>query len=272
MSGCATPDLDMPEPTARDLAMARQELAQAYLAPVPKAIANHVDAISPTAVRIQEAVLRICPRLQIGVCDTVLNSPVQVVHDPGTINASANSRDQVTVYTGLIDRLGVDAELAGVLAHEYAHVMLGHVAKTQTNILTGGVLLSGLVGGVAALNGVTLDPGVYTDMAELGMKLGRVAYSPAMELEADRLGLYILSEAGYRVTAMRDALIRLSRVRGRTPVSFFATHPSDDRRIAHVLTAMYDVVAGRPLKMKSSRVVEEDDCSEDWQDCVPTQN
>ena len=270
LSGCAGPVLDLPEPTALQLADARFVLAQAQLSPAPKPITDHVEATNPTALRIQEAVARVCPRLQMGGCDKLLNGPVLVIHDPETINAYADQHDRITVYTGLIDRLGVDSELAGVLAHEYAHVMLGHVDKKQTNMFTGAVLLSGLVGVLAAANNANLDPQVYSDMAQLGGLVGSRAYSPEMELEADRLAVYILSEAGYSILAMRDALIRLHRVQATARssglaarVGFLETHPSDDRRIAHVLTAMDDVVSGIPWRVKKENIVEEADFEED---------
>ena len=255
--------LDLPEPTALELADARFVLTQAKLSPSPRPISNHVEAANPTALRVQNAVGRVCPRLQLGKCHTILNGPVRVVTD-SEINAYADQHDHVTVYTGLIDHLGVKDELAGVLAHEYAHVMLGHVDKKQTNILTGAVIVGGLMGILAAANNVQLDPQTYTDAAQLGGLVGSRAYSPEMELEADRLAVYILDEAGYDVTAMRDALIRMHRVKATAKssglaarVGFLETHPSDDRRIAHILNDIDDLLAGRPWRVKAEQVMEE---------------
>ena len=252
LTSCAGPVLDLPEPTALELADARFVLAQAPLPPAPRPITDHVAVADPTATKIRDVALLTCYRLQAEVCDEIATNLVLVADDPDTINAYADQDDQITVYTGLMDRLA-EPELAAVLAHEYAHVMLGHVGKSQTNALVGGVALSVLLGGVSAATGVTFEPGSYVEMADLGMTVGSRVYSPEMELEADRLAVYMISEAGYPRTAMRDALVRLHRAHaeaqtsGLGAVGFLETHPSDDRRIAHVLTAMDEVRAGVPF-------------------------
>ena len=213
-------------------------------------------------VKVVTGAQRVCQLYKSGHyplrCNAIWNAVPTIYTDDKVVNAFADEKDNVGLYTGLLNNMRLESERAAVLAHEYAHVMLGHVEKTQTNTLTGGLLLSGLVGGVAALNGVKLDPRVYTDMADIGMKLGRTAYSPAMELEADRMAVYILRTAGYPVAAMRDALIRLSRLKASpgtamgsiSRVGFLETHPSDDRRIAHILSVIHDNVTGVPLTAK----------------------
>lgn len=82
------------------------------------------------------------------------------------------------------------------------------------------------------------------------------ACSPEVEIEADRLAVYILSDAGDTTTAMRDTIVRMHRItppkrkRGYSPsqVGFLDTHPSNDRRIAHILSAIRDVRAGVPVE------------------------
>ena len=115
-----------------------------------------------------------------------------------------------------------------------------------------------LGGVVAGASGVPLDSRTLDTYQRLGIMAGSRAYSPEMELEADRLAVYILQEARYPGLAMRDALVRLHHLKtspvasgalvGR--VGFLETHPSDDRRIAHILSVIRDVAAGKPLTMK----------------------
>ena len=149
----------------------------------------------------------------------------------------------------------LESERAAVLAHEYAHVMLGHPRKKGDNIFAG-AMLGGILTAVLAgkhLNRQSMEAG-----QRLGVFFGSRAYSPEMELEADRMAVYILRKAGYPVTAMRDALIRLSRLKALpisgvgsiTRVGFLETHPSDDRRIAHILSVIHDNVTGVPLTAK----------------------
>ena len=101
------------------------------------------------------------------------------------------------------------------------------------------------------------NPRKYSDSwMRAGILAGARAYSPEMEIEADRLAVYILDEAGYPPTAMRDVIVRMHRimpaskrkVSSPTRAGFLDTHPSDDRRIAHILSAIRDVRAGVPLE------------------------
>ena len=255
LTSCATPVLDLPEPPARTYTAARLVLAEVKLAPVPTLadFDRQVEASRPARTRVRDAAIRVCHRLKLSdACDARLKGRALVVNEPDTINANADKHDTIRIYTGLIDRLGVEAELAGVVAHESAHVLLGHVDKTLTNAAIGGVIAPVLLGGLAVATGVDLDPSAYFNVADVGAVVGSRAYSPEMELEADRLAVYILQDAGYPVTAMRDALVRLHRAHveaqssGLGAVGFLETHPSSDRRLAHMLQNLEDMGAGAP--------------------------
>ena len=71
--------------------------------------------------------------------------------------------------------------------------------------------------------------------ADLGAGIGATAYSPEMELEADRAAVYILLYAGYRPEAMQDFLVRATRESARQAnlgiytVSFLQT-PSEHQQ------------------------------------------
>ena len=260
LSGCATPVLDLPEPTNQEYTEARRMLDHHQLFPVAsyhlprQDWQSYANASEATAQRVYKAVTRFCGRTHLGRCDEFSTLPrPTLVHDLEEVNAHADAKDRIIVYTGLLDKLGVRGELGAVLAHEYAHILLGHVEKKQTNMLTGGAVLLGLMGGLAAATGRNFDPSVYQNATDLGAFLGSRAYSPQMELEADRLAVYILKEAGYSIKAMRDALIRLHRTKTGAAssgtsarVGFLETHPSSDRRIAHMLQDIEDVLEGLP--------------------------
>lgn len=259
LTGCATPVLDLPEPPTHQFAEARRLLDHHELPPVaPFPLAHHdqgtyATAYGPTKYRMRDAVRRFCDRTHLGRCDEFSNLPYPAMKfDPETINAYANEHDHIVVYSGLVDTLGVQDELAGVIAHEYAHVLLGHVDKSLTNAAVGGTIAPFLLAGVSIATGVEFNLGAYFDVANVGQVVGSRAYSPDMELEADRLSVYLLAEAGYSVTAMRDALVRLHRAHtdaeasGLGTVGFLETHPSSDRRMAHMLTAVDDLMAGVP--------------------------
>ena len=149
--------------------------------------------------------------------DSVCNYDIRlVVHD--AVNAFADGKN-VTITTGMIRFAESDQELALVLGHEIAHNVLGHVLKTQGNILVG-TLFDILI---ESTTGVSTE-GLF---AELGAEM----YSQEFEAEADYMGLYIVARAGYEI---KDAHYFWRRMAVEHPASiktnFSATHPSTPQR------------------------------------------
>ncbi len=257
LAGCATPHLDIAEPDERQKAEAEATLKHAQVGP-PRNTAT--DRMVPTVNRVLRRVRlashAVCTDLKLPEerCKPMLEGKVRVYTQEKDINAFADGNDNVSVLGGLVRNMGADAEIAGVLAHEFAHVMLGHVEKKQTNALIGGLIL-GVLTGVASAAARSDDQKPVRDMTKLGWEIGGTAYSPEMEIEADRTAVYILHRAGLPLTAMQSALLRMSRARTQRTsgtfsgtVGFLETHPSDNRRIAHLISAIEDVRAGKPLK------------------------
>lgn len=260
--GCATPALTIQEPTEQQLIEARQHLNMDPPTDTraPDAKPDPKTMFESTAIRVANAAQRVCERvaahLEIGRCSAAWTMPILYTEDE--VNAFADEHDRIGVFTGLLHHIPIESELAAVLAHEYSHVMLDHVDKKGDNALAGLIIASVLGGVVAGASGVPLDSRTLDTYQRLGIMAGSRAYSPEMELEADRLAVYILQEARYPGLAMRDALVRLHHLKtspgtsgasvGR--VGFLETHPSDDRRIAHILSVIRDVAAGKPLTMK----------------------
>lgn len=256
--GCAKPVLDLAEPEAEERATARMTLETTRLAPRPPPegpldMKARLDSVLPD---IRHATYQVCTRLNLkeARCTEAAFAPVTFFALSRELNAYANLQDEVGVFGGLA-KISTEAELAAVVAHEFSHVMLGHVQKKTKNALAG-MMIAG--GAAAAYAGYTrTDASAYgEDWMRAGAALGSRAYSPEMEIEADRIAIYILHEAGYPPTAMRDAIVRMYRAnppkrRGLfrpKQVGFLQTHPSNDRRIAHILTAITDAEAGVPLK------------------------
>ena len=74
---------------------------------------------------------------------------MHVKPEDDTINATADIQGNVTFYGGLVRRVGSDDEIAGVMGHEMAHVLLKHNEKAQQN-MTVGMAIGGLITGVIA--------------------------------------------------------------------------------------------------------------------------
>ena len=257
LAGCATPHLDIAEPDERQKAEAEATLKHARIGPPRNVAADRmVPTVGRVIRRVRLASHAVCTDLKLPEerCKPILKARVLVYTAENDINAFADGNDNVSVLGGLVHNMGTDAEIAGVLAHEFAHVMYGHVEKKQTNALIGGLIL-GVLTGVASAAARSQDQTPVRDMTKLGREIGATAYSPEMEIEADRTAVYILRRAGFPVHALQSALLRMNRARAKRSsgtfsgtVGFLQTHPSDDRRHAHLISAMEDVRAGKPLK------------------------
>ena len=257
IAGCATPHLDIAEPDERQKAEAEATLKHAQVGPPRKtATGQMVPTVNRVLRRVRLASHAVCTELKLPEerCKPMLETKVLVHTKKKDINAFAADDDNVGVYGGLVHHMGTDAEIAGVLAHEFAHVMYGHVESKKFNAIIGGLLLGGLAAVASAGSGGGGQQ-LVRDSTRLGWEFGATAYSPEMEIEADRTAVYILHKAGLPLTAMQSALLRMSRAKAERSsgtfagtVGFLETHPSNNRRIAHLISAIEDVRAGKPLK------------------------
>jgi len=144
-----------------------------------------------------------------------------------TINAFALPGGQMVVYTGLIAQCDDPAQLAGVMAHEMAHVTRRHglhgVAR-QAGLLIGVQLLLGDVSGLAGL------------ATQGGMTAIINGYSRDMEHEADTEGARMLAAAGFDPLAMATFFGRLAAAGDKSPgwLAWMSTHPDHAERIAAI--------------------------------------
>ncbi len=155
-----------------------------------------------------------------------------VLRDERIINAFALPGGQVFITAGLFDQLQTDGQLAGVLAHEIAHVVERHsaerLAKSHlTREITGAVVLSAY----------DPDDPETQKAAQVALALGQLInmkFGREDELEADRDGVYFMAKAGYNPLAMLKVMeVLKSAGHGRT-AEFFSTHPDPDERIERI--------------------------------------
>lgn len=159
------------------------------------------------------------------------------VLDTPTVNAFALPGGYTYVTRGLVALANSEAELAGVIGHEIAHVTARHGVKRQSTQQSAAVL-AGVLG--AAINaGTGLDVGVATDLARLGSGAVLAGYSREQEYEADNLGIQAMSRAGYDPMAQADFLGSLGRyaevmsgTKGKTSSGWFNSHPNNKDRVA----------------------------------------
>lgn len=257
LSGCATPSLDLQEPTTKQYTVAKNVLNYSPIDPsrnVPRA--KMLSTVNRVLYRVRNSAHKVCMNLypQDERCTLMHTADVTVDLDNEDINAYADQNNDIGIHGGLVTNMGSDDEIAAVLAHEYAHVMHGHVRKRTTNTAIG-MLIGATFGIVLESRSDASNPGqTIADLTNYGGAIGSAVYSPLMEIEADRTAIYILKDAGFNISGMRNAIVRMSRFKTKQKsgvfsgkVGFLETHPSDNRRVAHIISAIEDANSSVPL-------------------------
>ncbi|MDA1098005.1 MAG: M48 family metalloprotease [Proteobacteria bacterium] len=176
---------------------------------------------------------------------TILNTQI--------VNAFALPGGYVYITRGLLTLASSEAELAGVLSHELAHVTARHGAERHTaqQVAQLGLLLGAL--GLRAA-------GLPSDLMQVGQTVALAAitgYSREQELEADTLGIRYMSRAGYNADAMASFLGSLrahsqveAQVLGLPPgtvdeFNIMSTHPRTVERVRQAQRAAARETEGR---------------------------
>ena len=150
------------------------------------------------------------------------------VIDNKQVNAFALPGGPTFFFTGLLDRLSTEDQLAGVLAHELTHVRREHWAyayrNQQQRALGLNLLLiftraNSTMGGIAS---------IANDL------LFTLPFSRANEEQSDSQGMDMMVKAGYNPQGMREVFEILSKTSGGKPPEFLSTHPNDKARIGKI--------------------------------------
>lgn len=169
----------------------------------------------------------------------VLHSDAKVpftikVIDSDEVNAFALPGGFFYVNKGLILAADNEAELAGAMAHEIAHVAARHGMETQAKM--------NILSGVATIGSIFVGGGVggmiLQNVAGLGLMASFLKFSRNAESEADRLGVQYLYAAGYDPNAMATMFEKLAAKNKNKPgflSKAFSSHPQPpDRRAASI--------------------------------------
>ena len=169
-----------------------------------------------------------------------------VVEDP-RINAFALPGGYIGVHSGLIEATRNENELAGVLAHEVAHVTQRHIARAvyanqRQSLLTTAMMLGALVAGVAGGSPDVAQAGIA--VAQGAAVQSQINFTRSNEYEADRIGIAALNAAGYDPHGMASFFEVMSRQAPASPEmrapEFLRTHPVTTARIAEARNRAQD--------------------------------
>lgn len=163
-----------------------------------------------------------------------------VVANP-VLNAFAIPGGYIYIFTGLIQEVESDSQLAGVIAHELAHVSQRHVAsriekQSKVGMLTMAGVLAGIFLGAATGEG---DAGTALAIGAQGAgTAAMLQYSQADEREADHVGLNSMVKAGFNPKGMPETFVIMKRnqwFKSRSNVpSYLSTHPGLNERISYL--------------------------------------
>lgn len=165
------------------------------------------------------------------------------VIDSDEVNAFALPGGFFFVNTGLIARAESESELAGVMAHEIAHVAARHGTRqasrgTLVSLLTLPLMVMGGWTGYAIQQG-----------ANLAIPLAFLQFSRGFEAEADLLGLQYMYKTGYDPTAFVDFFEKIQALEKKKPGSMskiFGTHPLTDERIKDAQKNIQELLKAKP--------------------------
>ena len=139
-----------------------------------------------------------------------------------TVNAYADSDNNIVIYTGILNLVEQDEEIAGIMAHEIGHIMKSHCYKQTFFNLALNIVKSKITNKYAATG------------AELASGLASNKVSREHEYDADYTSADLLYKAGYNPLGLISVLNKISS----NYIDILADHPSGDKR----LMALYDYI------------------------------
>ena len=161
------------------------------------------------------------------------------VIDEDVYNAFATPGGHIFVYTGLIDAMEQEEELAGILGHEIAHVYCRHISqRIERQKKMGWATMAGMAAGILlGVGGAGEAAQAVTMGAQAGPYSAELAYGREDEMQADQFGVKFISGAGYSAEGL---LKILKKIRDKTWFgsdqipTYLKTHPAVEDRIAFI--------------------------------------
>ena len=154
-------------------------------------------------------------------------------------NAFATPAGHIFINSGLLEAVESEAEIAGIIGHEIAHVVCRHISQNidrapKLNLAT----LAGVAAGIFLGASGAGDVGTAVVMGSMAAgQSAMLAFSREDELQADQLGLTYLYDAGYGGEGLLTALktIRSEQWFGTEQVpNYLMTHPASEDRMAYI--------------------------------------
>ena len=149
------------------------------------------------------------------------------------VNAWCMPGGKIAFYTGILPIAANETGVAAIMGHEVAHALANHGQQR----MSAAYIQQGLaVAGNVALSNDEQALGIFNQSYGVASNVvGMLPFSRAHETEADKIGLYLMSIAGYNPD---EASVLWERMKansgGEAPPEFLSTHPSNDSRIQNL--------------------------------------
>jgi predicted Zn-dependent protease len=229
--------------TVRD----EEKMAKSFL----KVIHSYYEIIEDPVVA--DYVSKIGNRIVAGLDKPLFNYHFYVIKtDP--YNAFAIPAGYIFINSGLLMAMENEEELAGILAHEIAHVNARHISqKIEMSKKIGWARMAGMAAGVLmGIAGAGGDAAQAVTRGSAGAaQTAELSYSRENEMQADQLGLDYLADAGYGGEGLLKILKKMRSKQwfdsNQVP-TYLMTHPAVDDRIAYLDTQ----IASMPTATRSN--------------------
>ena len=164
---------------------------------------------------------------------------IYIFKDDSLKNAAATRGNYIFVWTGMLNAVSSDDELATILAHEVSHVLADHTTPTSGESIN--QALTGTTAEVARAAAIQSGYGAVANLAGqlTGMLFKAMVTNPGsqrVETEADTIGVYLMAKAGYNPAAALDFWNKVKNdpsFRG-LDIAFLSSHPSSEERITNI--------------------------------------
>ena len=135
------------------------------------------------------------------------------------VNAFAFPNRRVVVYSGLLTACEDETELAGVMAHEIAHIEKGHIMRLLVKEIGFQILLGQLLGKGGEI------------VTQTGKTISSSAYDRSLEREADATAVAYLQKANITTTGIANLFLRLAKEENNVfYTAWISTHPDSKER------------------------------------------
>lgn len=170
-----------------------------------------------------------------------------------SINAFALPHNFIGINAGLLLATEREDELAGVIAHEVAHVSQRHIIRAIADSRRLALPMAAAMIASAALAAASKQGGQAAMVGTMAASAQhQISFTRANEQEADRVGMRLLAKAGFDPRGMSDFFAKLERFSTRTEQQIpeiLLTHPRPESRIADT----QDRLETPPVKRTASR-------------------